>query len=153
VLTAAQERRLETTRRVARLLDSALRVPGTSFRFGLDPILGLVPGLGDAIPALFAVATLWQAYQLGIPRVVQARMLFNVAVDASMGLVPGLGDVMDAVWKANTRNLALLERHAYAHHSPSTGDKAFVIGLIGLVVASALVPVVLLIWFLTALSP
>jgi hypothetical protein len=152
-LTSAQAQRLETTRRVARMLDSAVAIPGTSIRVGLDPILGLFPGLGDFLPPLFTIAVLWQGYQLGIPRVVQARMLLNVAIDACVGLVPGLGDLFDVAWKANTRNFALLEQHAYEERAPTRGDRLFVGGLIALVVALAAAPAVILYWLVTALAP
>ena len=84
-------------------------MPGTSFRFGLDPILGLVPGLGDLVSPLFTVGLIWQARDLGIPRVVLLRMIFNVAIDTLVGLVPLLGDLFDFAWKSNNMNLALLE--------------------------------------------
>src|SRR5262245_61637362 len=108
-LTARQQRTLEALRRVAQLLDSAVAVPGTSYRVGLDPILGLLPGLGDLVSPVFTIALLWQARQLAIPKVVQLRMLFNVAVDTLIGAVPFIGDLFDFAWKSNIRNMALLE--------------------------------------------
>ena len=145
-LTPGQEHRLELLRRVARLLDSALPVPGTSFRFGLDPILGLVPGLGDLVSPLFALGMLWQARELGVPRVIQLRMIFNVAIDTLTGFVPLIGDLFDFAWKANNRNLALLERHAYEEHKPSTGDWGFVALCVALIVVIAAVPLLLIGW-------
>ena len=145
-LTPGQEQRLELLRRVARMLDSALPVPGTSFRFGLDPILGLIPGLGDLVSPLFTLGMLFQARDLGVPRVVQLRMIFNVAIDVLTGFVPLIGDVFDFAWKANNRNLALLERHAYEEHEPSAGDWAFVAVCVALLVVIAAVPFLLLGW-------
>lgn len=151
-LTPSQEQRLELLRRVARLLDSALPVPGTSFRFGLDPILGLVPGLGDLVSPLFALGMLWQARDLGVPRVIQLRMIFNVAIDALTGFVPLIGDLFDFAWKANNRNLALLERHAYEEHKPSTTDWAFVVLCVALIVLIAAVPLLLLGWAINLIA-
>jgi len=102
---------LARARTLTRLLDSAARVPGTSFRFGLDPLLGLIPGLGDLTGAALSGYVVILASRLGAPRTVIVRMLANVAFDTVVGSVPFVGDLFDAGWKSNTRNLALLERH------------------------------------------
>ena len=151
-LTAGQQQRLAVLRRVSGLLDSAMQVPGTSIRFGLDPILGLIPGLGDLVSPLFAIGILWQARDLGIPRVIQLRMIFNVAIDTLVGLVPVIGDLFDVAWKANDMNLALLEKHAYEEHRPSTGDWLFVSGMIATLLAIAAAPLLLLGGILSILS-
>ena len=143
-LTISQTRRLEALRQIARLLDSAFLVPGTSYRIGLDPILGLIPGLGDLASPLFSIAVLWQARDLGVPKVVQLRMIFNVAVDTIVGVIPLVGDLFDIAWKSNNKNLALLDRHAYEEHRASTGDWLFVIVAIALLVVLAAVPFVML---------
>lgn len=143
-LTPSQRQRLELLRRVSRLLDSALEVPGTSIRFGLDPILGLIPGLGDLVSPLFTIGVIWQARELGIPRVVQMRMVFNVAIDAVLGVVPVAGDLFDVAWKANDMNLALLERHAYEERPGSTGDWLFVAAMVVVLLVLAVAPVLLL---------
>lgn len=104
----------ETTRRardLARILDSAFRVPGTRYRFGLDPILGLVPGLGDAIGGGFGFYLLVLAFRAGAPPVVLLRMFGNIIADVLLGAIPLLGDLLDAGYKANLRNLQLLERY------------------------------------------
>jgi hypothetical protein len=145
-LTPGQEQRLEVLRRIARTLDSAVPVPGTSFRFGLDPILGLIPGLGDLVSPLFTLGIVFQARDLGVPRVVQLRMIVNVAIDVLTGFIPIIGDLFDFAWKANNRNMALLERHAYEEHRPSPSDWAFVAVCVGLIVLIAAVPLVLLGW-------
>jgi hypothetical protein len=149
-LTPAQERRLASLRNMSRLLDSAFEVPGTSWRIGLDPIAGLIPGIGDLVTPLFTAAVLVQAWQLGVPKVVQARMLVNVALDSLLGVVPFFGDLFDFAWKANDLNMALLERHAYEERPAAPGDWAFVTLMLALVLALAVVPFLLLGWLLSA---
>jgi hypothetical protein len=150
-LTPSQRNRLDALRRISSLLDSALLVPGTAYRVGLDPILGLIPGLGDLVSPLFAIAVLWNARRLGVPKVVQLRMVFNVALDALLGVVPVVGDLFDFAWKANDRNMALLERHAYEEHRPSAGDWAFVIAAIATLLLLAALPFVVFGWLISLL--
>ena len=147
-LTSTQVQRLEALRAAARLLDSAFAVPGTGMRIGLDPLVGLVPILGDLLSAVFAAAVLWQARDLGIPRVVQLRMVLNVAIDVVLGVVPVVGDLFDFAWKANDRNFALLERHAQEEHPPSPGDWVFVTTVFLLLAAIAATPFVLAVWLI-----
>src|SRR5262245_17965728 len=109
----------DALRRWAVLLDSVFRVPGTRIRFGLDAIVGLVPGLGDISTPAFAALILMQAVRMRLPLVVQAHMVLNAALDMLLGLVPILGDIADIGFKANLRNLALLERHARPGVPPS----------------------------------
>ena len=142
--------RLETLRRWAVLLDSQFRVPGTNIRFGLEAIIGLVPGLGDVASPLYTGALLVEGLRRRLPAVVQARMVLNAAIDMMIGLVPLLGDLVDIAWKANLRNLALLERHAARPGlPPARSDYIFVyvcLGLLGLIV---LVPILLLVLVLS----
>lgn len=142
-LTPAQSRRLDALRNVSQLLDSAFLVPGTRYRVGLDPLLGLVPLVGDLVAPLFAVGLLWQARELGVPKVVQLRMIFNVALDSLIGMIPVAGDLFDFAWKANNKNLALLERHAYEEHRASAGDWLFVVLMMLLLVAVSAIPFVI----------
>ena len=150
-LTPGQLQRIDALRKVAHLLDSAFVVPGTSMRIGLDPIVGLVPALGDLISPLFTLGILWQARELGIPKVVQLRMVFNVAIDTVVGLMPVLGDLFDFAWKANDMNMALLERHAYEEHRPTPGDWLFVVAMVVLLIAIAALPFLLLGWLFAGL--
>lgn len=141
--------RLDALRRWAVLLDSYFRVPGTRIRFGLDALIGLVPGLGDLSAPVFAGMILLQAARLRLPLVVQARMVLNAGLDMLLGFVPLLGDVADVFWKANLRNLALLERHARPGTPPARSDY-IVVGLgLAVLAAIALSPVVLLAWLLS----
>ena len=149
-LTPEQSRRLQALRKISQLLDSAFLVPGTTYRIGLDPILGLIPGLGDLVSPLFTVGILWQARTLGVPRVVQLRMLFNAAIDAFLGAVPLVGDLFDFSWKANDLNMMLLERHAEEARAASPGDWIFVTLMILLVVAITMTPL-LVTWALVGI--
>lgn len=142
-LSPAQQRRLEMLRGVSRLLDSALAVPGTNYRIGLDPIIGLVPWFGDLVSPLFTIALLWLARDLGLPRLVQIRMLINAAIDMLVGIVPIAGDLFDFAWKSNEMNMALLERHAHAERRASAGDWLFVLTVIVVLLGIAAIPVVL----------
>jgi hypothetical protein len=95
---------------LSHLLDDFLRIPGTQIRFGLDGIVGLIPGVGDVIGAMASWIIILAAWLRGVPRVTLARMLANVAIETIVGTVPVLGDAFDIAWKANRRNFALLER-------------------------------------------
>lgn len=107
----AQERRaLERLRLIAQLFDRAFAIPGTKWRFGLDALFGLVPGLGDVAGALVGVYSLRVARNLRAPPEIQLHMLTNIALDAVVGMIPLLGDIFDFAFQAQTRNLALLER-------------------------------------------
>lgn len=108
---AERARRLARIRRLAWLLDSAVRLPGTKFRFGLNSILGLTPAAGDAAMAAVSLYIVYEAYQIGLPKQQLAKMLGNVAVETVAGSVPILGDVFDATFKANLRNIALIDAH------------------------------------------
>jgi len=101
---------------------------------GLDPVLGLVPGLGDAVGALLAAWILVEAIRLDASRATLARIASNIAIDALIGAVPLLGDVFDVVWKANLKNVALLERHAVDPAGAGKDDRLFVALLVGGVV-------------------
>jgi NAD/NADP transhydrogenase beta subunit len=94
--------------RLSGVLDTALRIPGTRIRFGLDPILGLFPGLGDAIAALLGGYIVWAAVRAGAPRLIVGRMLANVAIDAVVGAVPAAGTIFDVAFKAHRRNARML---------------------------------------------
>ncbi len=104
----AEVRRLE---QLARAMDSLFAVPGTSFRVGLDGVIGLIPGIGDAAGAAIALYLVYSAHRVGAPRTLIARMLANVGIDMVAGAVPLVGDVFDFAFKANRRNMDLLRRH------------------------------------------
>jgi Domain of unknown function (DUF4112) len=143
---------LDALRRWAVVLDSIFRVPGTGIRFGMDAIIGLVPGLGDLVAPVFTVALLATGFKMRVPAVVQARMVLNAGIDMLIGLVPILGDLADVAWKADLRNVALLERHARPGARPTRGDYVFVLGCIAAVILIGITPIVLLVWLLSRFS-
>ncbi len=96
---------------LAKLLDNAFVIPGLNRRVGLDSVIGLVPGVGDAISAAIASYIIWEARQLGLPRWKIARMIGNVAVDTTIGAIPLAGDLFDVFFKSNERNLRIIHEH------------------------------------------
>lgn len=135
---------LRHLRRVSHLLDSSIRVPGTDRRVGIDPLIGLVPVVGDYVGLALSLYVVVRASGYGLPRKTLVRMLFNVGLEAVVGSVPLLGDLFDFVWKANERNVALLERHVESPREAERSDTRFLLGVALSVVVAALVLVVLL---------
>jgi len=146
------DRNLDTLRRWAGLLDSAFRVPGTQIRFGLDPILGLFPGIGDLATPILAVLILVHGARVRVPKIVLARMVLNALIDFFVGAIPVLGDLFDFAWKSNDWNLALLERHARPGARATRGDWIFVIGCVTVVLLAAIVPLLVVVWLLRNVS-
>jgi hypothetical protein len=103
--------RIKRVQVLAKLLDNSISIPGTRWKFGFDAIIGLVPVIGDFMGAILSGYIVLEAARSEIPQVTLVRMLVNVGIDALLGAVPGIGDVFDAVWKANIKNVALLEHH------------------------------------------
>ncbi len=122
---------LERLRTLSRLLDNAFVIPGTRYRFGFDALVGLVPGLGDAVSAIFSGYIILQASRLGAPGSVVTRMLANVALDTVVGWVPILGDIFDVAWKSNLKNMALLETHLQQPAVARAGSRKAVVLLSG----------------------
>jgi len=123
------ERRVERLRRVGWMLDSTFKLPGTGIRFGFDSLIGLVPGLGDLVGGALSLYIIAESARLGVPRSLLLRMGWNVAVDTFVGEVPILGDLFDVAWKANMRNLALLEGHLQQPISSARSSRGFVVVL------------------------
>jgi len=119
----------ERLRFIAWLLDSSIPIPGTSFTIGIDALVGLIPFLGDLIGVLASTYILAEANRVGAGRAVLARMAFNVALEGVVGIVPFLGDLFDAAWKANVRNVRLLEAWAQRPHKVERTSRAFVLGM------------------------
>ena len=128
-------RKLGRARKVADILDRSFRVPGTDLRFGLDPILGLLPVGGDAVAALGSGYILYIAWRNGAPGSMIGRMLANVLLDTLVGAVPIIGDLFDAGWKANSRNVSMLEKWLGEEGSQHYGSPAILVGVIAALVA------------------
>lgn len=127
------ERVLAAERRIGRVaywLDNLIAVPGTNSRVGLDPLLGLIPFLGDFVTSLVAMWIVVEAARFKLPGVVLVRMIINAGVDFLVGLIPFLGDAFDLVYKANTRNLELFHKHAVDPGASTSGSTAFVFGIV-----------------------
>ena len=126
----SEDASLARARVLARALDSAVGIPGTGLRIGLDPLLGLVPGLGDLAGAALSGYIVLTGIRLGVPRAVAVRMIANVAMDTVAGSVPVLGDLFDAGWKANNRNVALIERHVASPDATRTGSRLMIAAVV-----------------------
>jgi hypothetical protein len=146
------QRGLDVLRRWARIFDSAFRIPGTNIRFGVDPIIGLVPGIGDLASPVLSLFMIWHGARLGVPKIVLTRMVFNALIDGLSGIVPVVGDLFDFGWKATEWNLALLERHAMPGQRATSFDYLFVILCCVVVVAVAVLPILLIWWGLDSLE-
>lgn len=119
---------------IALLMDDLIRVPGTQFRFGIDPLLGLIPGIGDTGAALVSAMALIQAARTGLPKITLARMAMNILLNEVIGIVPGVGDAFSFWFKSNARNYALLKKHldaGGAARKAGRGDWIFVFGVLG----------------------
>jgi len=116
---------------VALIMDNVLRVPGTNLRFGLDPLIGLLPGIGDTASAVVSAFALIQAARAGVPKILLARMAANVLINELIGIIPGIGDAFSFWFKSNARNYELLKRHAAAPHRRTKSDWIFVIVVLG----------------------
>lgn len=134
--------------RLAWYLDSSIKIPGFNARFGLDGLLGLIPGVGDTIGALISSVVISEAARMGAPKVLLLKMAFNVALDALAGIVPVLGDIFDFVWKANQRNVHLLNSYLDSPRETVVASRLFVWGLgvvlVGLVIAIGMLGFVLI---------
>ena len=139
---------LDRIRTLTHVLDNAVVIPGTEIRFGLDPILGLLPGGGDAIGSVMSVYLVAECLRLGLPKATLSRMLSNLLLDTVVGAVPMAGDLFDVGWKANSRNLKLLEAHLNDPAPQTAADRQFIVlillGLVG-ILAIALVLTTLLV--------
>ena len=134
--------------RLVTLLDDRFRIPGTDFRFGLDPIIGLLfPGIGDVVTGAGSVGLLALALRRGVPSAVLFRMILNILVDVVAGSLPVVGDIFDAAYKSNRRNLELIREHERPGSTPSAWDYAIVTLGVILAILSILVPVAAALYF------
>ena len=125
---------------LARLMDDWFAIPGTRIRFGLDPLLGLLPGWGDSASAIVSALLMVKSARAGVPGVILARMASNILINAAVGAIPGIGDAFSFWFKSNAKNYALHLKHAGTAQKPALRDR-IVIGAIlgGLFVLLALI--------------
>ncbi|MBW4441716.1 MAG: DUF4112 domain-containing protein [Plectolyngbya sp. WJT66-NPBG17] len=125
-----RESTIARLRSLTHLLDNAFPIPGTKYRIGIDPIIGLLPGGGDVAMSFVSSYILVEAARLGLPRPALLRMLWNLILDALLGIIPMAGDFVDLAWKANSKNLALIEAHLAKPGQQTKADYLFVALLI-----------------------
>ena len=120
--------------RVTHVMDELVPIPGTNQRVGVDPLVGLIPVVGDVLAAIAGGWVILEAARFGVPRIALARMVFNFSVDLLIGLIPLIGDIFDIVSRSNTANLAIFRRHALDPDATTTDHRLFFVGLAVLLV-------------------
>ncbi len=133
---------------VAALLDDIFRIPGTKIRFGLDALIGWVPGIGDAMTGIASFLIVFASWRRGAKAVTLVRMTANVLLETAIGAIPVAGDVFHVVWKANRRNYRLLIREREEPGANTRQDWIFLAVLLFAVIAAAGIPIAILIWLL-----
>ena len=136
---------------IASLLDDMWRIPGTRVRFGLDALIGWVPGIGDAMAAVASCIIVFASWRRGAAPVTLARMVANILLETAVGGVPVVGDVFHIFWKANRRNYRILVREKEYPRSKTWRDWVFLVGLMVGIVAAIAIPIVILIWALRSI--
>jgi hypothetical protein len=131
---------------LGRLLDDSIPIPGTRRRIGVDVVIGLVPGVGDAVGTLLSAIIIVEAARFGVSRTTLLRMAGNVGIEALVGVVPVVGDLFDAGWKANLRNLKLLNEHFADPLRATRASRRFVLVTLGAVVLLLLGIAALAVW-------
>jgi hypothetical protein len=143
-----EDDRLRHLDNLSEILDSAFAIPGTRFRIGLDGILGLIPGIGDATGAALSLYLIFEAVRLGLPLSTLLRMVGNVAIETAVGAIPIVGDIFDIAWKANMRNMALIRTHSglagLKERSPSQILRLLLVPVILAVLALIALPILAL---------
>ncbi len=130
--------RQRVTKRLDRLawyMDSSIPLPGSGARVGIDALIGLIPGIGDTLGAIVSSYILSEAVRLGAPKTILVKMAFNIFLDAAVGVLPVLGDLFDFVWKANQRNVNLLEEYMVQPRKAVASSRLFAWGLVGALMA------------------
>ena len=133
---------------IAALLDDMFRIPGTQIRFGLDALIGWIPGVGDAAAGIASFLIVFAAWRRGVQSITLVRMTANVLLETTLGAIPVAGDVFHVFWKANRRNYRLLVREKKQPGSHTRRDWMFLAIILLMVIAAAAIPVAILIWIL-----
>jgi hypothetical protein len=136
---------------LAHYLDGLFRIPGTTWRFGLDAVIGLIPNVGDTLTSFASFYILLAGVRYGVPKITLLRMAFNIGLDYLMGTIPFLGDAFDLYWKSNRRNLELIRARAAGHGKGTIGDYIFVFGLIGILLALLVGSILISIYVISAI--
>jgi Domain of unknown function (DUF4112) len=147
----AREHLLTIADILAKALDATVRIPGTSWYIGLDPLLGLIPGIGDVLANLIGTIILGLATRLQLPRIVLARMSLNLLINGTIGAVPLVGDLFSIWFRSHTRNAALLREAAIKPDRETHADWFYVVGIIGGTVALLLATIAFVVWLVLKL--
>jgi hypothetical protein len=131
---------------LSHLLDDFIRIPGTPIRFGLDGIVGFVPGIGDLVGGIASSILIVAAWFRGVPRVTVLRMVVNVAIETAAGSIPYLGNLFDIGWRANRRNYRLMTEALGTAHPPTKGSWLFLAGLCAVLAVLAVIPLLIAGW-------
>jgi hypothetical protein len=137
---------------LALVMDNFLRLPGTQFRFGLDPLMGLIPGIGDTGSTIISAMALIAAARRGLPKILLARMSLNILINEVVGIIPIAGDAFSFWFKSNARNYDLLRRHTAAPRRSTKSDWIFVALVIGALIVILLVSLAVSFWLLYAIA-
>jgi hypothetical protein len=131
---------------IAALLDDMFRIPGTQIRFGLDALIGWIPGIGDAMTGVASFLIIFASWRRGIPSVTLARMMANVLLENAIGAIPVAGDIFHIFWKANRRNYRLLVREKEQPGEGAKRDGLFLLLILAALFAAVAIPMAILIW-------
>jgi hypothetical protein len=137
---------------LALIMDNLLRVPGTNFRFGLDPVMGLLPGLGDTGSALISAMALIAAARRGLPKILLARMSLNILINEAVGIIPIVGDAFSFWFKSNARNYDLFRQHTAAPRRSTKSDWIFVAVVLSALLLILVVSLAISFWLLYGLA-
>jgi hypothetical protein len=137
---------------IAALLDDMFRIPGTQIRFGLDALIGWIPGIGDAVAGIASFLIVFAAWRRGVKAVTLLRMIANVVLETGIGAIPVAGDVFHIFWKANRRNFKLLLREREEPGVNAKQDWIFLAVILFAALAVVVIPIVIFIWILYAVK-
>ncbi len=137
---------------LALVMDNLLRLPGTKFRFGIDPLIGLIPGLGDTGSTIISAMALLAAARRGLPKILLARMSLNILINEAVGIIPIIGDAFSFWFKSNARNYELLCQHTSAPRASTASDWIFVAFVLAALVLILLVSLAISFWLLAQIA-